>query len=833
MKRKLRGFKRSAIELDFNLYRQEVPMFGIPGDKLSVIDIQPEGVERTIMLVHGYAGCAETWEHQINNLSKRYHVVAPDLRGHGQSDAPYSRYTMDELTADLYSVTQTINFPDKFILVGHSFGGSICVEYANRHPEQLDRLILLATAGEYPLPKIAKFLYRLPDAFYRPWWKYRTRWNAEIHSLKRMMINNVRLWQGWTLLRNIEVPTMVITGERDNYFPRYVFDDVGLMVPNAEVIDIGASKHKVQLERHEAVNRAIERFVDGDKKIGNWRSREEMDNLEDTRPWLDAYSEGTPHTVPIPRRPLHDFLYSAAGWLPNRKATLFYGSTLTYGKLASKVNQLAHALHGFGVGPGERVMILLPNMPEFIFSYYATLALGGVVILSNPDANLEQLIFQALKTKVRVLITTNDLAGLAQAVVAKAGIQELVLVQFGEKVPLEIRELIKSRWIADDQAAIEDDEGSLSGLTMSEIMANAPTKRPEIDVPHDALAAILFTSGTTSDPKGVCLSHTNLVANAIQTRHWVPDLEYGRETFLSVVPLLHSYGMTAGMNLPIVAGAAMMLLPAFEPGQVMEQIKRYRPTIFMAVPVMYGALTQVSNARSYGLSSIKACLSGAAPLPIEIQEAFEKLTHGRLVEGYGLTEASPVTHANPLYGRRKAGSIGVPLPNTDAKVVDLDDGEELPPGQIGTLYVKGPQVMIGYHDLPSETRALHEDGWLDTGDVGVMDGDGYFSIIGRTRDVIRAGAHTIYPRDIEELLYENSKVREAVVVGVPVESTEQKVKAYVVLREGADLNEEELLELCRRRLESYAVPAEFEFREALPKTISGKVIRRLLETGGQ
>jgi long-chain acyl-CoA synthetase len=243
---------------------------------------------------------------------------------------------------------------------------------------------------------------------------------------------------------------------------------------------------------------------------------------------------------------------------------------------------------------------------------------------------------------------------------------------------------------------------------------------------------------------------------------------------------------------------------------------------------MYGALTRVPDARSYGLSSIKACLSGSAPLPVEIQEAFEKLTHGRLVEGYGLTEASPVTHANPLYGRRKVGSIGIPLPNTDARIVSLSGGEDLPPGEIGRLYVKGPQIMQGYYSEPSESRALLADGWLDTGDVALMDGDGYFHIIGRTRDVIRAGEYTVYPRDVEELLYENNKVGEAVVIGVPPGSDEQKVKAFVVPREGANPTSEELLALCRRRLEPYAVPAEIEFRKELPKTFSGKVIRRLL-----
>jgi long-chain acyl-CoA synthetase len=844
MKRKLRGFKRSAIELDFNLYRVGVPIANVPGDELSVIDIQPEGVERTVMLIHGYAGCAETWEHQINYFSKKYRVVAPDLRGHGQSDAPLSRYTMDELIADLYIVSQHLKLPDQFVLVGHSFGGSICVDYAYHHPDQIERLVLIATAGEYPLPKAVTLLYRLPTAFFRPWWKYRPRWNAEIHTMKRMMINNVRQWQGWSMMRDLEVPTLVITGERDNYFPRYVYDDVGKMVPGAEVVDVGVSKHKVQLERHKAVNRSIERFINGDSKASSWRSQETAEDLKKTRPWLDAYSDGTPFTVPIPRSPLHEFLYSAADWLPNKKATYFYGASMTYARLVRRVNQLAHALRGLGVGPGDRVLIVLPNMPEFVVAYYGTLVIGGVVVLSNPDAGMDQLIEQACQTEAKVLITLQNFGRLAQELTARSKVKEIVTIEFDSQVPDAVIDHLAMSFRAAEPALIQTgvdnscvdesnqnkpaDSVEVVGVTLTDLVSSAPITRPNVDVSPDSLAAILYTSGTTSEPKGVSLSHCNLVANAIQTRHWVPDLEYGKETFLSVVPLLHSYGMTAAMNLPIVAGASMVLLPMFEPKQVLEQIKRYRPTIFMAVPAMYGALIRVPDARSYGLSSIKACLSGSAPLPVEIQEAFEKLTHGRLVEGYGLTEASPVTHANPLYGRRKAGSIGVPLPNTDARIVSLSGGEDLPPGEIGRLYVKGPQVMQGYYREPSEFRALLAGGWLDTGDVALMDGDGYFHIIGRTRDVIRAGEHTVYPRDVEELLYENNKVGEAVVVGVPAESDDQKVKAFVVPRDGANLTSEELLDLCRRRLEAYAVPAEIEFRQELPKTFSGKVIRRLL-----
>jgi long-chain acyl-CoA synthetase len=325
------------------------------------------------------------------------------------------------------------------------------------------------------------------------------------------------------------------------------------------------------------------------------------------------------------------------------------------------------------------------------------------------------------------------------------------------------------------------------------------------------------------------LTHGNLVVNALQTRHWIPDLQYGREIFLSVLPFMHSYGMTSAMNVPIAMGATMVLLPVFEMEQVLEHIKRYKPTIFPGVPAMYTAINQAKNVRQYGLSSIKACISGASPLPVEVQEAFEKLTRGRLVEGYGLTEASPVTHSNPLYGVRKVGSIGIPIPNTDAKIVDLMTVEDVPVGQIGELVVKGPQVMQGYwQDDDEDSESVLKDGWLYTGDVAVMDTDGYFKIISRKRDTIMSGEYSVYPRDVEEVLYENNKVMEVAVVGVTAANGGEKVKAFVVPRPGTTLSKEELLELCKRRLDDYAVPWEIEFREELPKSFIGKVLRRML-----
>ncbi len=833
MKRKLRGFKRQAIQLDFNLYRADVPIRGLAGVALSVVDIRPEGVEKTLLFVHGYAGCAETWEYQINHFVRGHRVVAPDLRGHGQSDAPFSQYTMPELVDDLNTITERLDFPEKFVLVGHSFGGAICVEYANAYPERLDKLVLIATAGEYPLPRAASLLSRIPTAAFRPWWKYRPRWNAEIHVMKRMMFNNLRKWQGWRLLRNISTPTLVITGERDIYFPRRVYQKVSSTIPGAEVVDVAVSKHKVQLERHQAVNRAIERFISDGPEGGHasWRERGAQPKYLKDRPWLKSYGAYTPHTVPIPRQPLHKFLEAARDWKPKRTATVFYGSTLTYRQLDWRVNQFAHALHGLGVGPGERVMVVLPNMPQMIIAFFAALKIGAVVVLPNPDADAANIIKQARQTDAQVLVTLSDFGGLAKAVQERVPLK-VVLADLRDAVSSRVYKHLIARWDAaglGQQAEPGADDGAGSGkYLMDQLMMDASRKPPQVEVSSEDLAAILYTSGTTDEPKGVCLTHANLVANALQTRHWIPDLNYGKETFLSVIPLTHSYGMTSAMTIPIAMAATIVLLPVFELGQVLSHIKQHKPSIFPGVPSIYMAINQAPNVRSFGLSAIKACISGAAPLPIEVQEAFEKLSRGRLVEGYGLTEASPVTHANPLEGLRKVGSIGIPVPNTDAKIVDLVTDEDLPEGQIGELLVRGPQVLQGYWGSDEGAESAIKDGWLYTGDVAVMDHDGYFQIISRKRDTIMAGKYSVYPRDVEEVLYENSKVMEVAVVGVQSSDSGQKVKAFVVPRPGTNLSEEELLNLCRQRLAEYAVPWEIEFRKELPKSFVGKVLRRML-----
>jgi long-chain acyl-CoA synthetase len=346
--------------------------------------------------------------------------------------------------------------------------------------------------------------------------------------------------------------------------------------------------------------------------------------------------------------------------------------------------------------------------------------------------------------------------------------------------------------------------------------------------PAGDIALLQYTGGTTGMPKGVMLTHRNLVANAIQARAWCYGLRDASERFLAVLPLFHVFGLTVLMNLAIMRAGTLVLLPRFEAGAMLEAIRKKRPTVFPGAPTMYIAVMNHEQAGKTDLSSIKVCVSGAAPLPLDVQERFEALTGGILIEGYGLTEASPVTHVNPIWGTRKIGTIGVPLPGTDARIVNRETGEPLPPGQIGELAVKGPQVMAGYWNRPEETAAVLRDGWLHTGDLAVMDEDGFFAIVDRIKDVIIAGGFNIYPREVEEVLYEHPAVQHAAVLGVKDPYRGETVKAFIVLRSGLSVSAMQLDRWCRDRLAAYKVPHLYEFRDELPMSMVGKVLRRKL-----
>jgi long-chain acyl-CoA synthetase len=834
------------MDVDLELYRREVRLSERPLLRLSAIDISPDRPARTMMFVHGFGGQATQWKHQLKKFSDDSRVIALDLRGHGLSDKPFSAYTLAEHLADLEAALRVLNVPEKFVLLGHSFGGAVVAEYAAAHPERVEKLILIATAGEYRLEAGGRLVLRLPtavlDVVHAAYAKKFI--SAPAHVMKTMFHNAVSKWNGWSLFRGLSAPTLVIRGHRDRVFePRY-FEEVARAIPNAEDVDVGASAHMVMLERREAVNRAVERFLEGTK---GRRPDDDRAKLRKERPWLAHYDEGVPYTIGVPPAPMHRILRSAARRFPLKTAIIFEGNRLTYRRLNRESSRFANLLRALGVKPGDRVLILLPNLPQTVIAYFGVLKAGGVVVFTTPLSEPTELARQIRESGAKVLVTLTRLADIARAVKAQTGLEHVIFTNVKDYLPEPKRFLFTLLREAREGHRLPFKLERGMHLLSAELYKYGP-HAPPVELPPDDLALIQFTSGTTAQPKGVLLSHRNLVANALQTRHWIPSLREGRETFLSVLPFSHVYGMTTAMNVPVALAASMVILPTFVTEQVLKAIKAYRPTIFPGVPTMYVAINNYPGVRRFGISSIKACISGAAPLPVEVQEAFEKLTRGRLIEGYGLTEATTVTHANPLSGRRKIGSIGAPLPSTEAKIVDLATGRDLPPGQLGELAVRGPQVMLGYlNDSDStggsQTRPYYrdnsenpitQDGWLLTGDVARMDDDGYFEVVARKREMILAGEYQVYPRDVEEVLYEHPSVKEVAVVGVQKPLWPfQRVKAYVVPKDGVTINEAELIALCKRRLEEYAVPWQIEFRKELPKSFVGKVLRRLLVEEGE
>jgi len=831
MKLLLSGFGEKTMEVDLELYREELLIADNPPVRLSYIEVVAENPAGTMVFVHGYGGYAMQWKNQLKAFSDNYRVIAYDLRGHGRSDAPYSVYSMAEAQADLDVLLQKLNVKLPFILVGHSFGGAVVTQFAHRRPQDLSHLVLIATTGEYPLHPAAAALLRLPLAALRPIRSLlRQQLAAEAHVLKNVYFNNMSKWNGWSMFRDLRMPVLVIRGERDQVYPTAVFEEVARTIPDAEDVNIGVSRHLVPLERAEAVNRAVGRFVGGKVDEPSWWGKHSHPDVLADRPWLKHYEQGVPVTLGLPKRPLFRLLHSTVRRYGNRPALVFGGRTLTYKQLDAECNRLANALRSLGVEKGTRVMVLLPNTPQFVIAYYAILKAGGVVVSTSPVNDRYELERQVIDSGVDLLITLTLFSETARYVLANTQLRGVIFTNIKDYLS-PLKKLLFS-------FAREQKEGhNLSnGLQKNEhlwgtLCKEHPSVRPQIEVSPDELAVIKYTGGTTDKPKGVMLSHRAVLANALQTRHWITNLEEGRETVLAVVPFSHSYGMTAAMNVPIALGARIIILPTFVTFDVLKHIRRYKPTLFPGVPTMYMAINQFKGVRKYGIKSVKACISGAAPLPVEVQEAFEKLTRGRLVEGYGLTEASPVTHSNPLRGLRKIGSIGIPIPGTDARIIDLATGQPLPAGQIGELAVRGPQVMEGYWGKTSESeQVLTDDGWLLTGDIARMDEDGYFQIISRKKEMILAGKYNVYPRDVEEVLYEHPGVREVAVVGLAVAGNdgEQRIKAYVVPRPGTKLTAEELIALCKRRLKEYAVPWEVEFRQELPKSFVGKVLRRLL-----
>jgi long-chain acyl-CoA synthetase len=547
-----------------------------------------------------------------------------------------------------------------------------------------------------------------------------------------------------------------------------------------------------------------------------------------TTPWLDSYPPGVPEHVDVPAANLAALLDDAARDFPHAPALHFEGRTTSYAQLADQAWRLATALAGLGVGKGTRVGLILPNCPQAVIALFATLRLGATVVQNNPLYTERELAHQLSDAGVEVVVCLDLVYQKVKALRGQTAIREVIVTSVLDELPAIKRAL-----------APYTKRGKAAGVAIGrdepvrrwrEVLGSATARLPEAAVDPDRdLALLQYTGGTTGISKGVMLSHANLRANVEQVRAWFPDADPGREVMMAVLPFFHVYGLTVCLLLGVRLGAALVLLPRFNLDGVLAAIDRFRPTLFPGVPTMYVAINNAVEKGGHDLSSIKACLSGAAPLPMEVAERFERFSGGRLVEGYGLSESSPVAIANPIYGKRKAGTIGMPLPDTVARVADpVDPARTLPVGEAGELAIAGPQVMLGYWNRPEETAEVLRDGWLLTGDMAVMDEEGYFAIVDRKKDLIIAGGYNVYPREVEEVLSEHPKILEVAVSGVPDAYRGEIVKAFVVLRTGEQATTEEIREFAKARLAAYKVPRAVEFRDELPKTLIGKVLRRAL-----
>ncbi len=546
------------------------------------------------------------------------------------------------------------------------------------------------------------------------------------------------------------------------------------------------------------------------------------------------YPEAVPRHLTYPRRPLFGLLEEAARRHPEVVATRFFGASLTYAALDREANRFAQALTGLGVAPGDRVAIHLPNTPQLLICLHGALKAGAIATLVNPLYERREVLYQLDDSGARVMVTLSQKNILRRALAAQqeAHLHHLIVTSIKDYFPPALRAvftLLKEKKEG-HRARLDPARGQ---LWLRKLLKGQRAEPPGINVDPAATALLQYTGGTTGLPKAAELTHNNLVANAAQARAWLYELKEGRERALMVLPLFHVYGLTCANLVTSVAGA-QILLPRFDLPQVLSAISREEPTIFPGIPAMYAAvnhsLERQERGRQTDLSSIRICISGSDRLPRDVQEDFERLSGGRLVEGYGLTEASPVTHVNPIEGPRKTGSIGLPLPDTEVKIIDPDTGRETPVGEVGEMAVRGPQVMKGYWRNPEETAGvLSAGGWLMTGDLARADEDGFYYIVDRKKDVIITGGINVYPREVEEVLSQYEAIKEVAVKGLPHRLRGQVVKAYVVLKEGQEASAGEIRRFAAEKLADYKVPQKIEFMSELPKSTLRKVLKRKLD----
>ncbi|MFZ5817488.1 MAG: long-chain-fatty-acid--CoA ligase [Bacillota bacterium] len=539
------------------------------------------------------------------------------------------------------------------------------------------------------------------------------------------------------------------------------------------------------------------------------------------RPWLKSYPDGVRSHLEYPEVPVYHFLFQQIEAHPERTALIFFGKRISYREFGELVDRFAAALvRRLGLRKGERVGIMLPNCPQNLIAHIAAQRAGGIPVQFNPLYVAREIEYQVKDAGCRFFVTLDLFWEKVRE--GGKGVERFIVTSMADFLPFPLSLLYRLK------AKVPAIEAGAAIRFADLLQERAEGFAPVPVNPREDPAFLLYTGGTTGISKGVVSTHFNVTANILQLKEWLQRPADAHDTVLVVMPLFHSYGLTAAASFSLSQGGTCILVPRFEVREVLKLIHRYRPNSFPGVPTIYTALLKEPEIRRYDLKSIELCVSAAAPLPVELLQEFEAMTGASILEGYGLTEASPATHSNPMHGRRVPGSVGLPYPDTDVRIIDLETGEDLPPGQEGEVLIRGPQIMKGYWNKPEETAAAIRDGWLYTGDIGRMDEDGYLYIVDRKKDMIIASGYNIYPREIDEVLYQHPAVLEACAVGVPDPYRGETVKAFVVLKPGATATEQEIIEFCRERLAAYKRPARVEFLAELPKSAVGKVLRRVL-----
>ena len=558
-------------------------------------------------------------------------------------------------------------------------------------------------------------------------------------------------------------------------------------------------------------------------------------NPYDSKPWLSSYQDGVPHTVDYPDWSIPDLLANVASRFPDRDGVIFYGNRIPYREIERLSSQFANRLIELGLKPGEPVLLVLANLPQYLIAHFGTLKAGGIVAALNPLLIEREISDLTQDSGARFVVVLDRMWDRVEPLIERGVLEQAIVTGVQDYLPGIKRLLYPLKYRKEMVKVAHNPDAGIHQFR--KLMSGASEQRPDIKIDPDAVALFQYTGGTTGLPKAAMLTHRNVIANTFQGRAWLPEVIDGGEVLLAVLPFFHAYGGTLCLHLGMQMGATIVLVPRFDLAEVMSVIEEYQPTILPGVPTLYHALnTGASNNpdRQKALRSIKFCISGGAPLPDEVQARFEELTGGRLVEGYGLSEASPVTHGNPLDGRARIGTIGMPLPDTEARIVGIETREILPQGERGEVAVRGPQVMKGYWNRDQDTAdVLSEDGWLYTGDIGIMEPDGFFRIVDRQKDVIITGGENVYPREIEEVLYTHPKISEVAVAAVDHPVGGQVAKAYIVLVEGETMNRRDVLQFCADKLAKFKIPRLIEFRESLPKSPAGKIMRRELQEAEQ